>query len=99
MKIEDFKEKYCNMCGSQRCPADEEAIQSCGHNKPSQMNKLADIRVEYRFYLEPMLVGLTENCSEEAFQAAVDGYMSRIYEELAPFVGAPDEIEIDLLGF
>ena len=33
MTIEEFREKYCKFCGSQRCPADEEAIALCGYNK------------------------------------------------------------------
>ena len=33
MTIEEFREKYCKFCGSQRFPADEEAIALCGYNK------------------------------------------------------------------
>ena len=31
MTIHDFHEKHCSMCGSIRCPGDEEAISTCGY--------------------------------------------------------------------
>lgn len=31
MTREEFYETHCRMCGTQRCPADDEAISTCGY--------------------------------------------------------------------
>ena len=31
MTREDFYNQHCLMCGTQRCPADDEAISTCGY--------------------------------------------------------------------
>ena len=31
MTREEFYQEHCLMCGTQRCPADDEAISTCGH--------------------------------------------------------------------
>lgn len=33
MTEKEFYEKYCKYCGTQRCPADAEAISTCGYYK------------------------------------------------------------------
>ena len=33
MTREQFYEKNCRMCGTQRCPSDDEAISTCGKYK------------------------------------------------------------------
>lgn len=33
MTFEEFFKKYCMECGSLRCPADKEAISTCGYCK------------------------------------------------------------------
>lgn len=30
MTIKDFQDKYCQLCGTQSCPAEVEDIQNCG---------------------------------------------------------------------
>lgn len=52
--------------------------------------------ISYEFKFNPEDFGLEENCSEKIFTTAVEGYLTRIYNELEPFVGSPDEIEIDV---
>ena len=100
--VESFHQEFCNYCGSQRCPGDAEAIASCGYfnnNKPKPSPKIADIRLEYNLTLSPMDVGLDDNCSYEEFNAAVNGYLTRLYNEVEPALGIPYETESDLLGF
>ena len=39
MNFDEFKKQYCIMCGSQRCPATDEAITSCGYFKDENQPK------------------------------------------------------------
>ena len=93
--------EICLMCGSQRCPGDAEAQSTCGYfnNESKPSPKIADVRLEYNLTLTPMDVGLSNNCSYEEFNAAVNGYLARLYNEVEPTLGIPYETESDLLGF
>ena len=45
MDYNNFRKQYCQMCGSQRCPADNETIDTCGHNENS--NEAETLKVDY----------------------------------------------------
>ena len=36
MDYDKFREEHCMMCGSQRCPSDNEDIDTCGYNKENK---------------------------------------------------------------
>lgn len=42
MTLDEFREKHCGMCGSQRCLASDEDIAECGHN-PDSKDPLEDV--------------------------------------------------------
>jgi hypothetical protein len=42
MTLDEFREKYCGMCGSQRCLASDEDIAECGYN-PDSKDPLEDV--------------------------------------------------------
>ena len=99
MTTEQFQEKYCSLCGSQRCPGDEEAIAMCGHNKPKREKKQAYVSVTYLFTFEPSEVGIPEDCTEDEFAAAIDGYLNRVFEEVQGAADIiPNDIEVDIKG-
>jgi hypothetical protein len=42
MTLDEFRDKYCGMCGSQRCLASDEDIAECGYN-PDSKDPLEDV--------------------------------------------------------
>ena len=97
---EYFQKEFCSRCGTQRCPGDSEAIATCGYaERKPKMKKQAYVSVTYLFAFEPSEVGISEDCSESEFEAAVDGYLNRVFEEVEGTVGIiPNDIEIDIKG-
>lgn len=94
-----FEKEFCSMCGSQRCPGDSEAIATCGYaERKPKMKKQAYVSVTYLFQFEPSEVGISEDCTKAEFQAAVDGYMNRVFEEAVDSLGMPNDIEVEING-
>lgn len=62
--------------------------------------KTAYVSLTYLIRLEPAEVGISDDCSQEQFEAAVEGYVHRVVEEL--YDGSnmvPNDIEMDFKGF
>lgn len=97
-----FEKEFCNKCGSQRCPADLEAMQTCGYNRPKEkekrkMERTANVSVTYLFQFKPSDVGVDDDCSDEVFEAAVNGYLSRVFDDAYDALEAvPNDIEIEI---
>jgi len=98
--IEYFQKEFCSRCGTQRCPGDAEAIATCGHaERKPKMKKQAYVSVTYLFTFEPSEVGVSEDCTESEFEAAIDGYLNRVFEEVQGAADIiPNDIEVDIKG-
>lgn len=97
---EHFQKEFCSRCGTQRCPGDSEAIATCGYaERKPKMKKQAYVSVTYLFTFEPSEVGIPEDCTKSEFEAAVDGYLNRVFEEVEGAADIiPNDIEVDIKG-
>ena len=100
MTIEQFQGAYCNRCGTQRCPADEEAIKTCGYWKQlPKLPKAIRVSATYEFTLEPQLLGLSEDCTQRELEDAADAYMNTIYGAIHEIINMPpDMIDTEVFG-
>lgn len=57
------------------------------------MNK-AQVSITYLFEFLPEDVGISLDSSEREFEAAINGYLNRIFEETESSLGVPNDIEI-----
>ena len=62
--------------------------------------KTAYVSLTYLIQLEPAEVGISDECSQEQFEAAVEGYVHRVIEEMHDGSDMiPNDIEMDFKGF
>lgn len=61
--------------------------------------KTAYVSLTYLFQFEPKELGLTEDCTEEEFEAAIDGQLSEVFDKVHEIMGVPNDIEMDFNGF
>lgn len=65
--------------------------------KEEKIMKRIDAIISYNFRFNPEDVGLKNDCSEEEFRTIIERYLIRIYGEIEPILGAPDEIKMEVL--
>lgn len=58
------------------------------------MKRVAYVSMTYLFTFEPSEVGLSEDCTDLELEAAVTGYLNRMFEETTHYLGVPNDIEI-----
>ena len=61
--------------------------------------KTAYVSLTYLFQYEPKEVGLTDECTEQEFKAAIDSQLSELLDETYEIMGVPNDIEMDFKGF
>ena len=61
--------------------------------------KTAYVSLTYLFQYEPKELGLTDDCTEEEFEAAIERQLSELFDEVYEFMGVPNDIEMDFKGF
>ena len=61
--------------------------------------KTAYVSLTYLFQFEPKELGLTDDCTEEEFEAAIDGQLSEVFDEVYETIGCPNDIEKEFRGF
>ena len=60
--------------------------------------KKAYVSVTYLFQFEPSEVGIPDDCTKREFEAAIDGYLNRVFEEVHSAADiVPNEIEIEII--
>ena len=60
--------------------------------------KKAYVSVTYLLQFEPSGVGISEDCTEREFGAAIDDYLNRIFEEVQAAAGIiPNDIEVEIM--
>lgn len=60
--------------------------------------KKAYVSVTYLFQFEPSEVGVSEDCTDQEFEAAIDGYLNRVFEEVQSVADIiPNEIETEIM--
>lgn len=60
------------------------------------MKRIAYASTTYLFSFEPHEVGMPDDCTDSELEAAVTGYLNRIFEETIDYLGAPNDIEITI---
>ena len=60
--------------------------------------KKAYVSVTYLFQFEPSEVGIPEDCTKREFEAAIDGCLNRVFEEIHTIAEiTPNDIEIEIM--
>lgn len=61
--------------------------------------KKAYVSVTYLLQFEPSEIGIAEDCTNQEFEAAIDGYLNRVFEEVQTVANIiPNNIEIEILN-
>ena len=60
------------------------------------MKRVAYVSMTYLFTFEPHEVGMPDDCADLELEAAVTGYLNRIFEETVHHLGMPNDIEIEI---
>ena len=60
------------------------------------MKRVAYASTTYLFTFEPHEVGMPDDCTDLELEAAVTGYLNRIFEETVHYLGMPNDIEIEI---
>lgn len=61
--------------------------------------KTAYVLLTYLYQFEPKELGLTDDCTKEEFEAAIDIHLSEISDEVYDIIGCPNDIEKEFRGF
>ena len=60
--------------------------------------KKAYVSVTYLFQFEPSEVGIPEDCTKREFEAAIDGYLNRVFAEVQAAADIiPNDVEVEIM--
>lgn len=94
-----YVKDYCNKCRN-FCYSTKEIEDCCNGKKCFILkpeNKRADVSFQYNLIIDSETVGISEDCSEREFAAAVEEYLNQLFGKIQDAINLiPDEVEIDI---